>query len=68
VCNRGSDEIYFRLFNETDTPAAATTANAYLASGACLEYSKPVTQPNYYKAISIICDSSETATVDLYSN
>lgn len=72
ICNVGANEVYFRLFNENESPAAATNAYNYLAPGSatapfCVEISKPSTQSANWKAFSVICSAGETATVYLYS-
>ena len=64
IYNAGANEIYFRLFGEGEatSPAVATAAGGtYLAAGGTLEYPSGL-----YGAISIICDTAETATVHLY--
>ena len=72
ICNFGANESFYRLFNENETPAAATSASAMLVAGtatapACIEFTKGPTESAYYKAISVICSAGETATVDLIS-
>lgn len=72
VCNLGANEAYVRLFDETDTTAAATTANILIPAGAatapvCKSYTKTSTQPGRFAAISAICDTAETATVTIES-
>jgi len=63
ILNTGANEIYYRLFYTSDTPADVTTTNGiYLAVGASIEYGGP----QAYGSISIVCDTAETATVRLY--
>ncbi len=63
IVNEGANEVYFRLFYEAEAPAAVTTTNGvYLASGVSLEFGPP----ELYGAISVVCDTAETATVRLY--
>lgn len=68
LCNLGTDEAYFRVFSESDTAAAATTAHSVLPAGTaaapyCLSLGKSPTEAAYISAISIVCDTGETATV-----
>lgn len=73
ICNTSTtDAAYFRLFNQLDTPAAATTAysNVPIATSSgptCLSYSKPVTSPSYYAVMSVVMATGKTATVNVYS-
>jgi len=72
LCNYGANEIYYRIFDENDTPAAATTSYATLVAGTatapiCKSFTRTATMPAYYKAIAIICDTAETATVQIES-
>lgn len=63
IVNSGANEIYFRLFNEAEPPATvSTTTGRYLANGATIEFGGQ----RLYGAISIVCDTAETATVYLY--
>jgi hypothetical protein len=63
IVNEGANEVYFRLFYENEPPAAVTTANGlYLAAGASVGFGGP----QLYGAISLVCDTAETATVQLY--
>lgn len=71
ICNLGANEIFFRLFNEYDTPAAATTAYGTIAAGSatapvCMSFTKAPSEPAYFKALSVVCDTGETATVHVY--
>jgi len=66
ITNEGANEIYFRLFRESEAPidaVASATGGVYLPAGASLEYP---TNFGPYGSISIICSAAETATVDLY--
>lgn len=63
IVNDGANEVYFRLFEESEPPAAVTTTNGtYLGPGASIEYGGP----QLYGAVSFICDGAETTTVRLY--
>jgi len=67
--NQGADEVYFRLFTTADTAAAATTSYRSLPAGAAITFgwdSRYETGIGY-GAISIICDTGETATVEISS-
>lgn len=71
LCNLGANEVYFRLFFENDIPAAATTSYGTIAAGAatgpvCMSFNKSVSTPANYNAISIVCDTAETATAHFY--
>ncbi len=73
LCNYGTYAAYFRLFNDNDTPAAATTSYAKLPAGtssspACLTFAKSVTESGLYAAVSIVCDTAQTATVHILSD
>lgn len=74
ICSVGANDAHFRLFDELDTPAAATTANSPIVAGSatapvCISFGgKPSTQPAFFKAISVVCDTDETATIWVYSN
>ena len=67
ICNDGASPAFFRLFNEIDTPAAATATSSSIPVGACITFGKPQTSPAYYKWISVICGAGLTATVRVYS-
>jgi len=67
ICNDGANPAFFRLFNEYDTPAAATAASSSIPVGACITFGKPQTSPAYYRWISVICGAGLTATVRVYS-
>lgn len=67
ICNEGANIVYFRLFNENDTSAAATTAYSRIASGACKTFSKAPSEPAYFKAVSLICGAGLTATATIDS-
>ena len=74
ICNTSTtDAVYFRLFNQLDTPAAATTAYSWVGTASsatqpnCIGFSKPPTSPAYYAAASFIMASTKTATVAVYS-
>jgi hypothetical protein len=67
ICNDSASAgvMYFRLFNQNDTPAAATASHSPVAIGACLAFSKPPSQSADFKAISLY--SASTATANIYS-
>ena len=69
ICNASASAnvLYFRLFNSLDTPAVATTASSPVAIGACVSFSKAPTQPTYFSALSLVCDSGQTATANVFS-
>lgn len=69
LINDGANEIYYDLYNDSETPADATTSSKELKSGETISFTF---QPNsssglpggsYYKTLSIICAAGETATV-----
>jgi hypothetical protein len=67
LCNTGANPAYYRLFDESDTPAAATTSYSLLpAGGPCISYGKGATAPFYYSTVSIIAGSGLTTTVNVY--
>ncbi len=66
LCNDGAGIAYYRLFNEIETSAAATNANASLPVSACISHSKGPTEAAYWKWASII--SASTSTVRVYSD
>ena len=73
ICNWGANEVYYRLFNVTDTTAAATTADIQLVAGTatapiCISYDQTDTQAGRWAAISTKCDTAETATVTVQLN
>jgi hypothetical protein len=76
LVNDGANEVYFRLFTDVDTFAAATTAAAQIKAGESLEYTLDLdspdsefgaARPSYYKLLSSVCDTAETATLRVYS-
>ena len=72
LCNVGANEVYYRIFDENDTPAAATASFAVLPAGSaaapiCKSFSRAPTQPAFFKAISVICAAAETATLQVES-
>lgn len=71
ICNYGTNEVYYRLFDQLDTPAAATTSYAPLLAGTasapvCVTWTRN-NQNIPIRALSIVCDTAETATVDVLS-
>jgi hypothetical protein len=73
ICNYGASEVFYRLFNETDTTGAATTSSIQLVAGSatapiCISYDQTDTQAGRFSAISTICSSGETATVTVQLN
>jgi hypothetical protein len=77
LCNYGTNHAYYRLFWDGEIPAVATasagTNNVHkLPAGTatapyCLSVDRTATQPAPWRAISIICDTAESATVHLES-
>ena len=76
LCNYGTNNAYYRIFDENDintgTPGAATTASTLLVAGSatapvCVSWSKAPTQGTYFRAVSIVCDTAQTATVHVLS-
>lgn len=70
LCNYGADNAYYRLFWDGEVPAAATTAHHLLPSGSatapfCVGVGRSQTQPASWAAVSIVCDTGDTATVHL---
>jgi hypothetical protein len=67
--NQGADEVYFRLFTTEDTAAAATTSYRSLPAGASITFSHNATSEGGlgYLAVAIVCDTGETATVEVSS-
>lgn len=68
LCNFGTNKNYYRLFNENETTAAATNAYPLLVAGtatapSCIGFDKGQTEVAFYRAVSLICESGETATV-----
>jgi hypothetical protein len=64
ICNDGTGIAYVRLFNDTETAAAATSSSSSVPVGACITYTKPPTEPAYWRALSTI--SASTSTVRVY--
>lgn len=58
-----TNEVYIRLFTCGDTVAAATTASLEIKLGKSRTFTKGETEPNYYCAVSLVCDTAETATI-----
>jgi hypothetical protein len=75
LCNYGSNEIYYRIFTSGETTSAATAStasNGLLVAGAatapvCISFPTPATAAGYYAAVSLICDTAETATAQIIS-
>jgi hypothetical protein len=72
ICNYGTDEVYYRLFNSDETPAAATTSSAPLQAGSvtdpkCISFTHNTRSQKGlgWGAVSLICSAGETATVHL---
>lgn len=63
IINDGASEVYIRVFWAGETAAAATTADAELKSSESLVLSKTMG----VSAISVICQTSETATVRIFA-
>jgi hypothetical protein len=66
LCNTGTNPAYYRLFDELDTPAAATTSYLLLSAGQCISHVKGATGPFHYSTVSIIAGSGLTTTVNVY--
>lgn len=68
-----ANEIYFDLYNDGETPAAATTASKELKPSESLRFTFDATSSevapgsSYYRTLSIICAATETATVRVYA-
>jgi len=72
LCNLGTNEVYYRLFWDGETTAAATTASAMLVAGSvtapvCVEIGRAQSQPAPWRSVSIVCAAAETALVHLQS-
>lgn len=70
LCNLGANEVYYRLFDQFDEPAAATTSYAMIPAGSttapvCVSVDKSVSNPGLWNAVSVKCDTAETATIHL---
>lgn len=68
ICNLGANEVYYRLFDSNDTPAAATTSYPMIPAGSttapvCVSVDKSQSNPGLWAAIAVKCDTAETATV-----
>ena len=63
ICNAGANTAYFRLFFENETAAAATTSNAPIAAGVCIEFPK---KSPFYSAASFVTSGADTATINIY--
>ena len=71
LCNYGANTAYFRLFSDADTVSAATTSYTKLPVGSptCMSFQHGRTQTGMgWKAVSLVCDTGETATVHVISN
>ncbi len=64
-----SNELYFRLFNACDTAAAATTAYTELKPGESIKFQFDANSQcgQGWAAISLVCDTAETATARVVS-
>ena len=61
IINDGANEVYVRVFDAMQTPAAATTASWEIKSGEGFDIGRTAG----IGAVSIVCDTAETATVRL---
>ena len=61
VINDGADSVHARVFDAMETSAVATTADLEIKIGESFEFSRT----KGIGAISIVCDTAETATVRL---
>jgi hypothetical protein len=77
IVSDGESTCYFRLFTDADTPGDATTAHGPLKKAESIRftftpgrgsegYVGPI-RANYYKSISAICSSGQTATWRVYT-
>ena len=64
-----ANELYFRLFTNCDTPAAATTAYIELKAGESVSFTFNGNSEcgSGYAAIALVCDTAETATARVVS-
>ena len=63
-----ANELYFRLFTNCDTAAAATTASIELKAGESVTFTyNGSSECAAYTAISLVCDTAETATARVVS-
>ena len=74
IISDGANTCYFRLFTDADTVAAATTSYLPIKSGESLSFThrRHYNTTNsrwstYFKTISAICGTGETATLRVYS-
>lgn len=59
-----TNEAYIRLFWCGDTVAAATTSSLEIKATKSRSFTREKeTEPNYYCAVTLVCDTAETATV-----
>lgn len=69
VCNKSTSAniVHVRLFTDTETPAASTTAKSPIAVGACKSFDFDFygQSGSGFKYISVIAASSGTATVEV---
>lgn len=68
LCSYGANIAYYRIFSGSDTVGASTTSYAPLPAGTatapiCVSYTRTDTVSGYYKAVSAVCTTAETATV-----
>jgi hypothetical protein len=63
IVNDGANEVYVRVFVIGEVPAAATTSSPQIKSGEGFTFEAPQGQ---VLAVSIVCDTAETATVRLF--
>lgn len=64
-----ANELYYRLFNTCDTAAAATTSHRRLEKGEThtFRFNSNSECGLGYSAVSLVCDSAETATARVVS-
>ena len=64
-----ANELYFRLFTNCDTAAAATTSYVELKPGEALDFTFNAQSEcgSGYTAVSLVCDTAETATARVVS-
>lgn len=61
MINDGANEVYVRVFDGMQPPAAATTSNFEIKAGEGFEISRTLG----VSAVSLVCSAAETATVRL---
>lgn len=66
IYNQGSDEIYIRWFTDADTAGPSTTSYYALPATTAIRLTHTSEEGGTgYLHVSIVCDTGETATVDV---